>query len=193
MLNKVAVQVPGRGGGVSQGASAGVVPVLVVLDADRDGVMSAAEIANAPNALLQLDADGDGQLTANEVMPRAGQGNGQRMRNGAPGGAGGPGGGAGGAGGVNGGPGRPGQPGGPGSMIDHLFTFDSDGNGELSRAELEAAALAMQGGAGGGQRRGSVGDSFGNQSGAGGAGGQGGAGGRGGRGGRGGAGGQGGR
>jgi EF hand len=44
-------------------------PIIAALDADRDGVISAEEIANAANALLQLDKNGDGQLTPDEFHP----------------------------------------------------------------------------------------------------------------------------
>ena len=40
--------------------------VLGALDADRDNVISAAEIANAPAALRKLDKNHDGKLTAEE-------------------------------------------------------------------------------------------------------------------------------
>ena len=44
-------------------------PVMVVLDANHDGVIDAQEIANASQALLQLDKNGDGQLTREELRP----------------------------------------------------------------------------------------------------------------------------
>lgn len=44
-------------------------PVMVVLDANHDGVIDAAEIANASAALLTLDKNGDGQLTREELRP----------------------------------------------------------------------------------------------------------------------------
>ena len=46
-----------------------VPPVIVALDTDRDGELTAAEIANASKALLTLDKDGDGKLSAAELMP----------------------------------------------------------------------------------------------------------------------------
>jgi len=44
-------------------------PVLVVIDANHDGVIDADEIANASKALLQLDENGDGQLDREELRP----------------------------------------------------------------------------------------------------------------------------
>lgn len=44
-------------------------PIIGVLDANRDGVIDAKEIANASKALLQLDENGDGQLTRAELRP----------------------------------------------------------------------------------------------------------------------------
>ena len=45
-------------------------PLLQALDADKDGVISAEEIAKAREALLTLDANEDGQLTREEYAPR---------------------------------------------------------------------------------------------------------------------------
>jgi Ca2+-binding EF-hand superfamily protein len=44
-------------------------PVLAALDADHDGVISAAEIANASAALKTLDRNRDGFLTPEEILP----------------------------------------------------------------------------------------------------------------------------
>jgi hypothetical protein len=44
-------------------------PVMAALDANGDGVVDAAEIANAANALAALDKNGDGQLTKDELRP----------------------------------------------------------------------------------------------------------------------------
>ena len=44
--------------------------VLQALDLDKNGVLSADEIAAAPKNLLKLDRNGDGKITAGEVMPR---------------------------------------------------------------------------------------------------------------------------
>ncbi len=43
-----------------------MMPVLKALDTDQDGVISAAEIANAATALLTLDRNGDNKLSAEE-------------------------------------------------------------------------------------------------------------------------------
>jgi Ca2+-binding EF-hand superfamily protein len=43
-----------------------MLPVLGVLDANRDGIISASEIANAPAALRKLDKNGDGALSPEE-------------------------------------------------------------------------------------------------------------------------------
>ena len=45
-------------------------PILKALDANGDGVIDAAEIANASKALLTLDKNGDGKLTADELRPQ---------------------------------------------------------------------------------------------------------------------------
>ncbi|UCF32892.1 MAG: hypothetical protein JSV78_11225 [Phycisphaerales bacterium] len=43
--------------------------LMRVLDADKDGTLSAEEIANASAALLTLDQDGDGALSDEELRP----------------------------------------------------------------------------------------------------------------------------
>jgi hypothetical protein len=44
-------------------------PLMTALDTDKDGQLSAAEIAAASASLLTLDTDGDGILTAAELRP----------------------------------------------------------------------------------------------------------------------------
>jgi hypothetical protein len=44
-------------------------PIIHALDADKDRVLSATEIANAPSALKTLDANSDGTLSADELHP----------------------------------------------------------------------------------------------------------------------------
>lgn len=43
-------------------------PIVMALDTNHDGVIDAAEIANAPAALKTLDKNGDGKLTIDELM-----------------------------------------------------------------------------------------------------------------------------
>ena len=44
-------------------------PVMLALDANNDGTLSAAEIANAPASLKALDANHDGGLSRDELQP----------------------------------------------------------------------------------------------------------------------------
>ena len=73
-------------------------PVMAALDANKDGAISAEEIAGASAALKKLDANGDGVLTSEEILPQRFQGG----RGGGKGGAGKGGGGRGGKGGAGG-------------------------------------------------------------------------------------------
>ena len=77
-------------------------PITIALDTDKNGEISADEIANAATALKTLDKNGDGKLTEDELRPSFGPGGGQ----------GGPGGGQGRGNNRQGG-GRPGGQGGP--------------------------------------------------------------------------------
>jgi hypothetical protein len=45
-------------------------PVLAVIDTDRNGELSAEEIANSSVSLQALDRNGDGRLTPDEYLPR---------------------------------------------------------------------------------------------------------------------------
>jgi Ca2+-binding EF-hand superfamily protein len=53
-------------------------PIFAAVDADGDGEISAAELANAPAALKKLDKNGDGQITPDEVPMMGGRGRGGR-------------------------------------------------------------------------------------------------------------------
>ncbi|MFQ5792653.1 MAG: hypothetical protein ACE5JI_19460 [Acidobacteriota bacterium] len=53
----------GQGGGMSRN------PVILALDTNRDGELSASEIANAAASLKTLDRNGDGNLSRDEMRP----------------------------------------------------------------------------------------------------------------------------
>ena len=59
---------PQDGQGPRRGKRPPMPLVIAMLDANHDGVISAAEIANAPAVLKALDKNGDGQLTLEELM-----------------------------------------------------------------------------------------------------------------------------
>ena len=44
-------------------------PIVAALDADGDGIVSAAELASAPARLKKLDANGNGRLEPDEYRP----------------------------------------------------------------------------------------------------------------------------
>lgn len=50
-----------------------MIPVIGVLDADKDGSISAKEISEASAALKKLDRNGDGNLTTDELRPSMAQ------------------------------------------------------------------------------------------------------------------------
>ena len=60
---------PGEPGGPGGHHGPPPLPIVMVLDANHDGVIDADEIANASAALKRLDKNGDGQLTALEFLP----------------------------------------------------------------------------------------------------------------------------
>ena len=147
----------GRGGGPGGGRPP--MPVIEVLDADHDHVISADELKNSTASLLTLDKNKDGKLTEDEFGPQAGGtgGTGAGRGQGGPAGGGRAGGGAGqrpqsgrqeGNGGPEGPSGR--GPGGrrgdgpnegpprpnPERMVEHAMEFDADKDGKLSHDEL---------------------------------------------------------
>jgi Ca2+-binding EF-hand superfamily protein len=87
-------------------------PAFLALDTDHDGVISAAELANAAISLKVLDQNRDGKLTEPEVRPQM-QGRGGRG-------------------------GEPGETAAPTAddIVKTLMAFDKNGDGQLSRDEL---------------------------------------------------------
>lgn len=109
---------PGRGGTMTMRT-----PVFLALDADGDGTLSAAEIANAPRMLKTLDKNGDGQLTEEEVRPMRGGREGGRREAGPR------------EGGREDGPGETAPPSAD-DLVKNLMAFDKNGDGKLTRDEL---------------------------------------------------------
>jgi hypothetical protein len=141
-------------------------PIIAVLDTNRDGIIDADEIANAPTALKTLDRDGKGYLTMMDVMgppPRRGgmgmqgQGFGPGPGQGpGPQGGQGPDGGQGPGMGPDGGP-PPGPPegtngvaGGPGPgrgmrRVPPVFAaLDTNHDGKIDASEIANASAALK-------------------------------------------------
>ncbi len=64
----------GAGEGGRGGGAPGPDPLAEALDANRDGVIDAGEMADAEKRLRRLDADGDGRLSREEMTGRKGGG-----------------------------------------------------------------------------------------------------------------------
>ena len=67
-------QAPGEGRGPGDGKGprgprGGPSPIMMALDANSDGALSANELTNAPTSLAALDANKDGKLTVDELRP----------------------------------------------------------------------------------------------------------------------------
>jgi phosphoglycolate phosphatase-like HAD superfamily hydrolase len=58
-----------RRAGKAPAVTGPVAPLMAALDTDKDGAISAAEIAAAATALKTLDKDGDGVISAEEMTP----------------------------------------------------------------------------------------------------------------------------
>ena len=101
-------------------------PVLEAIDADKNGELSAEEIANAATALKTLDKNSDGKLDMVEMRPNfEGMGRG--------------------FGGPPGGPGLGGGPGGGGAeeMMNRLIAMDANKNGKLEKDEVPERMQSM--------------------------------------------------
>ncbi|MCC2668626.1 MAG: transaldolase/EF-hand protein [Armatimonadetes bacterium] len=105
----------GTPGGERRGPGAFLrrMPVMLALDLDKNGELSADEISRAAASLATLDKNKDGKLTEDELRPTQ------------EGGPGGPGGGA---------------PVGPATyeIVDRLMEFDANKDGKLTKAEAPA-------------------------------------------------------
>ena len=97
-----------RGGGGAEGGQRQrpASPMMTALDADKDGKLSAEEIANAAIALKTLDKNKDGVLDSSELAPTRGPS---------------------GQGGAQGG--RTSQ------MVERIMARDTDGDGKVSKEE----------------------------------------------------------
>ena len=102
-------------------------PLVIALDADKDGVISAKEIENAAAALKTLDKNNDGKLTREELRPQFDGRGGPRGRRSFRG------------------PGRPGdrqgdrgpgRPFGGEGFIERILRFDQNKDGKVSKDEL---------------------------------------------------------
>ena len=106
-----------EGGGGRGGMRPPMSPLMMALDGDHDGAVSAKELQQASAALRKADKNGDGKLDGEELRPAfrgRGPEGGEGRREGRPGG-----------GGAN-----------PGNMVDTLMGFDADKNGKLTKAEV---------------------------------------------------------
>lgn len=96
-------------------------PVMMALDVDKDGALSASEIENASKTLAKLDKNGDGQLSAEELRPDVAA----MAREGMPG--------------------KKGQEGGRSKemMVRMFDTRDTDGDGKLTGDEIPERLQGM--------------------------------------------------
>ena len=142
---------PPGAGGARGGHGGGKSALFTALDANGDGAIDAAELANASVALKKLDKNGDGKIAEDEAAPAGGPGM-------AAGGAGAAGGGRPGmrgrgaapaapapaadannpapAGGGKGRHGRPASPADTTETVNTLMSFDKNADGKLSRDEV---------------------------------------------------------
>jgi Ca2+-binding EF-hand superfamily protein len=99
-------------------------PVLEAIDADKNGELSAEEIANAATALKTLDKNSDGKLDMAETRPNfEGMGRG--------------------FGGPPGGPPGGGQGSGSEEMMNRLIAMDANKNGKLEKEEVPERMQSM--------------------------------------------------
>ena len=115
-----------------------MLPIIVALDANKDGEISKEEINNASAALQKLDKDKNGKLTEDELRPDFGRRGGDRRGPGGPDDFGG----------------RDGDRRGPGgpdnrnafsaaSFIEKIMSNDKNKDGKLTKEELPERMQSM--------------------------------------------------
>lgn len=116
----------GFGGGFPPEPPPGIV-IMAALDADKDGALSASEIANAAAALKKLDKNGDGKVSQeeikaklDEIRPPRREGGGRRR------------GGGGGFGGFD-----------RESFLNRIMEHDKNADGKISAGELPAVMAGL--------------------------------------------------
>ncbi|QDT95774.1 EF-hand domain-containing protein [Gimesia aquarii] len=75
---------PGRRGPGGRPNIMTIMPIIIVLDANKDGEISKEEMENATAALQKLDKDKNGKLTEEELRPNFGRRDGDRRGPGGP-------------------------------------------------------------------------------------------------------------
>jgi hypothetical protein len=114
----------GAGGPHRYGAQQLPPPIAAVMDTDGNGVLSEAEISQAPSQLLKLDQNQDGQLVAQELCPGGLGSGGQGCQWGGQG------------------KGRGACANGQQSLL--LAIFDTDKDGKLTSAEINGAPAVLK-------------------------------------------------
>ncbi len=121
-----------KGGGPDRPGSRGSHPILRVIDADKNGTVSATELAGAPAAIIALDANADGIVTKAEMRPAR---VGEKADRPSPSGEGGR-------------PAtsdRPEHDGAPTRPVDPvMLALDADSNGDLSALEIANATQSLK-------------------------------------------------
>ena len=111
----------GFGGGFPPEFFPGIV-IMAALDADKDGALSADEIANATAALKKLDKNGDGKVGRDEIRTELEKLLPPRRERGGRRGGGGFGG---------------------GSFLDRIMEHDKNADGKISASELPAVMAGL--------------------------------------------------
>lgn len=119
----------GFGGGFPPEFFPGIV-IMAALDADKDGALSADEIANATEALKKLDKNGDGKVGRDEIRTELEKLRPPRRERGGGGGFG--------RGSRVGGGGF-----GRGSFLDRIMEHDKNADGKISASELPAVMAGL--------------------------------------------------